>query len=177
MNTVAFLNPEQVLANLELRENMRAAEFGCGAGKFVLLLAKKLNEGRVYGIDIQTEPLSVLKSRAQADKVFNIETIQGDLEQDKGSTLPDNFLDFVLIPNLLFQVENQKAIMNEAKRILKSSGEILVIDWNPEGSFGPSKQERIPANNVKAIAEELSLKLKKEFEAGNFHYGLVFSKL
>lgn len=177
MNSVAFLNPEQILANLELRENMRAAEFGCGAGKFVLLLGKKLNEGRVYGVDIQVEPLSVLKSRAQADRIFNIETIQGDLEQDRGSTLPDNSLDFVLIPNLLFQVRNQKAVINEARRILKPGGELLVIDWNPEGSFGPSKQERFPANNVKEIAEELGLKMKKEFEAGDFHYGLIFSKL
>lgn len=170
-----FLNPNQVLDQLELRENMLVAEFGCGAGGFAIPLAKKLPEGQVYAIDIQEEVLVVLKSKAQAERLSNIETILADLEKERGSTLPNNFLDWVLLPNLLFQAEDRKAVMSEAKRILKLEGKMMVVDWQPQARFGPPVG-RVSSSEVKEMAEELGLKLKKEFNAGTYHYGLIFIK-
>ena len=117
---VDFLNPNEVLNQLELREDMIAADFGCGSGGWVIPLAKKLEEGKVYAIDILEESLSALKSKAQLEKVSNIETVRVDLE--KGSGLGDSSLDLVLATNLLFQVENKNAIMGEIKRVLKKGG-------------------------------------------------------
>ncbi|MDP2909842.1 MAG: class I SAM-dependent methyltransferase, partial [bacterium] len=58
-----FLNPKTVLEQLNLKADMAAAEFGCGSGGFTIPLAKKLDEGIIYAIDIQAEPLSALKGR------------------------------------------------------------------------------------------------------------------
>ncbi len=173
---LGFLDPEKVLREMALEENMTAAEFGCGSGKFVLLLAKKLKEGRVYGIDIQSEPLAVLKNRAQAERVFNIQTAKGDLEKKGGSTLPDQYLDVGLIPNLLFQVEDKKAVIGEAKRILRRGGKMAIIDWKADASLDLGKGKRIPVEQMKSWAEEAGFKIEKEFEAGDYHYGLVFLK-
>ena len=171
-----FLNPEEILNQLDLKENMIAAEFGCGAGGFTIPLAKRLKEGRVYGLDVQEEMLSALKGQASLERVFNIETVRCDLEKPKGSTLKDNFLDLVLIPNLLFQVENKYAILEEAERILKKGGKILVIDWLVKASLGP-KEGRVSEEKIKDIAKDLDLKLEKEFKAGDYHWGLLFEKL
>lgn len=168
-----FLDPNKILNELELREEMMAAEFGCGTGTFTILLAKRLKEGRVYGLDIQGEPLSALKGRAKLEGVLNIQTIQCDLEEEGGSTLPDEFLDLVLISNMLFQTENRKAVVKEATRVLKKEGRILIVDWKEDSLLGP-KEGRISSQEVKNVAEELGLKLEKEFEAGSFHYGLLF---
>lgn len=170
-----FLDPNKILDQLDLQEDMLAAEFGCGSGIFAILLAKKLKKGRVYGIDIQEEPLSALQSKAAQAKVFNVETLRCDLEKEEGSGLRDNYLNLVLIPNLLFQAKNKSAIIKEAKRVVKSGGKILVIDWRPGAAFGP-KEERIHPQEIKEIAEELGLNLEKEFEAGSYHYGLIFAK-
>ncbi len=35
---------------------------------------------------------------------------------------------------------------------------------------------KIPSSEVKKIAKEFDLKLKKEFKAGAYHFGLVFTK-
>lgn len=172
-----FLDPNNVINQLELREDMKAAEFGCGSGDFTIALAKKLVQGKVYvyGLDIQEEPLSALKGRAVQEGIRNIETIRCNLEEEGGSTLPDEFLDLVLIPNLLFQVEDKKAVIKEAKRILKKGAEIVIVDWKKNSTFGP-KEGRIASQEVRVMAEELELKLKKEFEAGAYHYGLIFER-
>jgi len=168
-----FLNPNKVLNNLTLREDMTACDFGCGSGGWVIPLAKRLEEGKVYAIDILEEPLSALQSRAKLEKVLNIETIRADVE--RGTPLTSNSVDLVLMTNLLFQIENKKKVFSETKRILKKGGEILVVDWLPKVPLGP-KKGRVSADSVKKMAEDIKLKLKKEFTAGAYHYGLVFTK-
>ena len=168
-----FLNPEKVLKELRLKENMIAADFGSGSGGWAIPLAKKLEEGRVYAIDILEEPLSVLRSKAKSEKILNIEVIKSDVE--KTSRLFENSCDLVLMTNLLFEVEDKKKVLEEGKRVLKKGGRILVVDWKECVTFGP--KEKVSPEEVKKIASEINLKLEKEFEAGSFHYGLVFTKL
>jgi len=171
----SFLNPEEILNDFELSPNTVAAEFGCGSGGFAIPLAKRLNEGLVYAIDIQESPLSALKSRVLLENIVNIKIIRSDLEEPKGSTLSTDSLDLVLIPNVLFQVKDKSAIISEAERILKSKGKLVVIDWLLKASQGPEKG-RVSPEEVKKITEPIGLKLEKEFEAGKYHYGLVFVK-
>lgn len=173
MNT--FLDPERVLDELDLKSDMIAAEFGCGSGSFTIPLAKRLEDGLVYGLDIQEAPLSALKSRALLESVRNIRIARCDLEKPKGSGLSDFFLDLVLMPNILFQIENKTAIIKEAERVLKKGGKLLVVDWLPKASKGPT-EERVSPAEVKKITKGLGFELKKEFEAGKYHYGLVFTK-
>jgi len=138
-------------------------------------LAKRLDQGLVYAIDIQESPLSALKSRTLLENIINIKIIRSDLEEPKGSTLTTDSLDLVLIPNVLFQVKDKSAIISEAERILKSKGKLVVIDWLLKASQGPEKG-RVSPEEVKKITEPIGLKLEKEFEAGKYHYGLVFVK-
>ena len=62
-----FLNPSEVLESLELRKDMIAADFGCGSGGWVIPLAKKLEEGKVFAIDILEEPLSALRAKIKLE--------------------------------------------------------------------------------------------------------------
>lgn len=170
-----FLNPSKVLNQLELEGDMIAADFGSGSGGWTIPLAKRLKFGKVYAIDILEEPLSALRNKSEAERVYNIETIHSNVEAKNGSKLQDLSCDLVLVTNLLFQAEDKKAIIKEAKRVLKKKGKILIVDWLPEAPQGPVKG-RVSAEEVKKMAEDLKLKLEKEFQAGVFHYGLVFTK-
>ena len=170
-----FLNPSQVLKQLKLKKEMVAVDFGCGSGGWVIPLAKKLEEGKVYGIDILEEPLSALRARAKLEKILNIETILSDIENKNGSKLQDSSCDLVLITNLLFECEDKKGVLTEAKRVLKKEGRILVVDWKAGAPLGPTKG-RVSEKEVKKLAKELSLKLEKEFEAGIYHWGLILLK-
>lgn len=170
-----FLKIENVLSEMDLKEDMIGAEFGCGSADFAVALSRKLKKGKVYALDIQEEKLSALKTKLSFQKIENVYTILCDLESKRGSTLVNNLLDMVLIPNILFQAENRHAIIEEAKRILKPGGEILVIDWLKETPFNKG-QKLVSPEEAKKIAEELGLTLKKEFAAGDYHYALIFNK-
>lgn len=170
-----FLNPNEVLNQLKLRKDMTACDFGSGSGGWSIPLAKKLEDGLVYAIDILEEPLSALKGKAALEKITNIKIIQANVENKNGSTLSDNSVDLVLMTNLLFQLEHKKEVFGEAKRILKKAGKILVVDWKKEAPLGPEKG-RISEKEVKEIVKEFGFKLEKEFPAGLYHYGLIFEK-
>lgn len=173
---MGFIRPSKVLEQLSLKENMLAAEFGCGAGQFTLELAKRLSNGKVYGLDIQEEPLSVLKREALSRGLYNVETIRCDLETEGASTLPDNLLDLVLIPNVLFEIEERSKTISEAARILKPGGQLLVVDWEEKTGFGPDQRFRVPKKEVQKRAEEKGFVLEKELSAGSFHWAMLFKK-
>ncbi len=170
---MSFLNPEQIIKNLRLRKDMIAADFGCGSGSWVLPLAEKLEDGKVYAIDILEEPLSALQSKAKAKNLDNIETVLADIE--KNSKLEDGIADLVLITDLLFEVDDVMAVLEEGKRVLKKGGRILVVDWKKDVALGP-EQGRVLPSEIKKIAKDLGLKLEREFDAGIYHFALLFEK-
>ncbi len=168
-----FLNPQEVLKELKLKEDMVAADFGCGSGGWVIPLAKKLEEGKVYAIDILEEPLSALRARAKLEKIVNIATIKADVE--KGVDILDESIELVLMTNLLFECQDKKLVLAEGKRVLEKGGKILVVDWQKDNPL-TKEIEKVSFQEIKKIAKELNLKVEKEFEAGAYHYGLILVK-
>jgi ubiquinone/menaquinone biosynthesis C-methylase UbiE len=167
-----FLDPEKVLKRLDLKEDMVAADFGCGSGGWVLPLAKILKKGKVFAIDILEEPLSALRGKMKFEGISNIEIKKSDVE--KSSLLLSESCDLVLMTNLLFEVEDIKKVLEEGKRVLKTGGKILIVDWKKDAPFGPEK--RILPEKVKEIALSLGFSLEDEFDAGSYHWGLVLKK-
>jgi ubiquinone/menaquinone biosynthesis C-methylase UbiE len=165
-----FLNPEKVLEKLDLNKKMVAADFGCGSGGWAIPLAKRVKW--VYAIDIQEEPLSALRGRMRMEKVFNIDPLKGNVEGK--TTLISESCDLVLMTNLLFQVDDIKKVFEEAKRVLKKGGKILIVDWKENAEIGPEK--RVSVEKIKEVAKEMELNFEKEFDAGIYHFGLIFSK-
>lgn len=169
-----FIQPDQVLNKLRLKQDMDAAEFGCGSGSFTIPLAQKLSEGQVYGLDVQKEPLSALKGEADLKNITNIKTKRVNLEQPKGSNLPAQSVDLVLIINVLFQVEDEEPLITEAKRVLRDGGKCLIIDWKENANIGP-KGDRESADFIQSLGEEAGFELEEQFDPGNYHWGLILN--
>lgn len=176
--TGGFLHPERILARFDIRPGMIVADFGAGGGYFSIPAARKVGEnGKVYAIDIQKEALSIIKSKAALEHLLRIETIWADLESSAGSHLPANSVDFVIIANILFQSEKKENVLREASRVLRSGGQLAVLEWDDTPfPAGPPLVLRVPKRTIKQLAESSGLALEKEFEAGSHHYGLLFKK-
>ena len=154
---------------------MSAADFGSGSGGWALILAKKLEDGMIYAIDILEPPLSALEGRIKLEKINNIRIIRSNVENRNGSTLPDSSVDLVLMTNLLFQCESKKNVLQEGKRVLKQGGNILVVDWVKDNPL-TKEVELVSSDEIKKMCKELGLKAQEEFEAGAYHKGLIFKK-
>jgi len=170
----SFLNPTEVLKQLKLRKNMIAADFGSGSGGWAIPLAKKLEDGKVYAIDLLEEPLSALRAKAKLERIFNIQTVVANVEKEI-EILRDASCNLVLMTNLLFQCQDKKNILSEAKRILKPEGRILVVDWQKDNPL-TQQIEKVSFVEIKEAGSELGLEIEKEFPAGPYHYALVFTK-
>lgn len=175
-----FSDPQVILDSLELSPESIVADFGAGSGFYSVAAGRALasGSGKVYSIDVQKDLLERLKTLAQNQGVRNIEVIWGDVEAQKGSKLKDASVDWVIIANLLFQVPEKQAVVNEAKRVLKARGRMLVVDWSESfGGTGPAPSDVVTESAVKVLAATASLSFEKEIPAGEHHFGLIFRKV
>jgi ubiquinone/menaquinone biosynthesis C-methylase UbiE len=174
-----FINPEQLLTKFGLKENMHVADFGIGSGYFTTIMAKAVGEnGRVAALDILEAPLEVVRGKAELEGLENIDFIRADLEAERGSKLDDSSQDFVLLANVLFQSEKKESMLKEGARVVRAGSHLVVIDWKKDidALGGPPKEFRADTGEVKAMAQAIGLNLVDEFEAGQYHYGITFSK-
>lgn len=175
---MAFTDPKAVIEVLDILPGMVAADFGSGAGGYTIPLAERLgNSGKVYALDIRKEMLEVVRSKARSFNLSNVETIWADLETSQGSHLKENSVDIVMISNILFQVENRKRLSDEVFRILKSGGRVVLVEWAEDKKpFGPPLKERVNRKEAEDLFLKTGFVFEKEFNAGEYHYGLVLKK-
>ena len=77
--------------------------------------------------------------------------------------------------NVLFQIEDKEKLFRECRRILKSRGQLLIVDYKKEAAFGPSIG-RIGLEDILPLLEKLGFQEEKRFEAGKYHWGLLLTK-
>jgi len=180
-----FAHPARNVAVLGVQPGMTVADFGSGSGAYVLAIAEALQgRGHVYAIDIQKDLLRRTKNEAAKVGYTNIEVLWGDLEVPGGSKIADGIVDLVLISNLLFQIDDKRAVLAEAKRVTRSNGRIAVIDWsgspraaeNGGSRVSPHKNDIVTKEQVLTLARSNELTFVNEFFAGTHHYGLLFRK-
>lgn len=173
-----LLNPLEILNTANVGFGDTVADLGTGAqGHFTMQAAKIVGDrGRVYGVDILKSVLQNIDSRAKEAGLHNITTVWSNLEiVGAAKKISDKSVDTALLINVLFQVKkNRENIFQEAKRILKKGGRLVVIDWKKKGSpMGPTQDMRIAQDEVKKILTVNGYKIQQEFEPGEHHWGII----
>ena len=177
MDDKGFLNIEKIVDQLDIKPNMAIADFGAGHGFFSVAFAKKVGpSGQIFAIDILSQTLEAVRSKAKLEGLFNIKIIRGNLEKPNGSALEDESCDMVFIANVLFQVPDKPGLINEAYRVLKKNGELVVVEWKPYIALGPQKEHRLSEEELKQLVISKGFSEPKPINAGSHHYGFVFKK-
>ena len=176
--TGGFLNPKKLLSSLHvINPGDKVTDFGCGAGYFSLPIAALVgSDGQINSVDVLEKALNVVSERAKNAGFFNLKIIHANLEKEHGSELANNSQDVVLMANILFQSQKKENILDEAVRITKPGGNIVIIEWLPDSQFTTDQGWRIEPDKLKVILEKRKLKFKKEFQPDDYHYGLVYEK-
>lgn len=178
-NKTLLFDINAILNKIAIREGDCVAELGCGNfGYFVFPVARLLGQrGHLYAVDILKPTLEEIKKRALVENLQHIETVWSNLEIFKGTKIENSSLDYALLINTLNQSTKRVEILRETVRMLKSGGRLLIVEWkNSASPFGPDIDKRVSKEAIKQAAPKLGLVLASEFEAGTYHYGLIFYK-
>ncbi len=175
-----YLDPDDVVKQLEMQEGDTVADLGCGKGYFVIPLAKKVGkEGKVFAIDILENALENVQSAVQLNFLDNVIFKRINLEERGGiqKFIRQGSLDLITISNVLFANEGKENIILESAAVLKTGKDLVIIDWKKSGlSIAPPPELLVDPEKIMEICLRNGLIFKKDLAVGNYHWGKVFLK-
>ncbi len=102
---------------VEMNENTRILDFGCGTGNYADKL-QKVTGAKIYGVD----PSDGMREKAKA-KNSNVVFYKGN---DKNIPFDNNFFHFIYMTDVIHHIPEIRVMFNELKRVLKSNGKICI---------------------------------------------------
>jgi ubiquinone/menaquinone biosynthesis C-methylase UbiE len=101
-------------------------DFGTGTGRMLALFAGRAR--RVEGIDLSHQMLTVARSNLEAAGIANASVRHGDATS---APYPDHCANLVIIHQVLHFLDDPARALNEAARVLKPGGRLIVVEFAP----------------------------------------------
>ena len=124
--------PDKVMEATGVKPGMVVGEVGAGRGYFTFWLAKGVGQsGKVYANDIDSSALAAIERRCESEKVRNVETVLGTVEDPR---FPPASLDMVFIVNAFHDLEKPVELLANLLPALKPGATVVVMDRDPARS-------------------------------------------
>lgn len=156
---------ETMLAALNVQPGQTVCDMGCGNGFYTLPLAKLVGErGKVVAVDIQREMLQLLKDRAAAEDLSNIELVHGSVVDPQ---LKPSTVDLVLMVDVYHEFSHPEQMLQAIRVSLKPGGRVALVEFRAEDRSVP----------IKKLHKMSKKQILKEFEPNGFQLVEEFDKL
>lgn len=99
---------------------IKVLDIGCACGAASLELKYRYPNAKIYGLEKNADAARIARTFAQVHV--------GDIEE--GAPYPSQSFDYILLGNVLEQVNNPVAVLKEIRRILKPRGQLLSSVFN-----------------------------------------------
>ncbi len=100
-------------------------DYGCGTGSFTIPAARIVGaRGKVYALDCFPRQLEIVEKKSRREGLANIETILSD----RKTGLPDERIDVIWIGDVLDEVKERRAVLEELHRVLRREGVLAIYD-------------------------------------------------
>jgi ubiquinone/menaquinone biosynthesis C-methylase UbiE len=172
-----FMDPSEILPYSGIKKDSVIAVFGAGNGYYPVAAAKLVGaNGKVYAVDVKSDPLEATVSAARNAGLKNILPIRHDMEK-LGTPIEDASCDGVVLSGILHLSQLRDNVLHESYRVLKTGGRVVVVEWKKETlPFGPSFESRLDASELATIMTANGFRLQSEIPADAFHYAMVYIK-
>lgn len=157
--------PDKCLEALALKRGMVVADVGAGIGYMSFKMAKLVGpNGKVYANDIQPDMLEKLRERAQSEKITNVQTVLGAVNDPK---LPAGAIDLILMVDVYHEFSEPQAMLDRMREALKPGGRLVLVEYRKEDPKVPIRPE-----HKMSVAE-----VRTEVEAEGYQFDQVIEVL
>ena len=116
------------LKRLDLAEDSRVLDVGCGTGWASRMAAKIFPNGEVVGIDFAEGMIQKAKQLTSRDKTPSYGNLSFKIADVEAIPCPDNYFDCVICLESFSWYPNPGAALREIKRVLKLEGKLYMAD-------------------------------------------------
>ena len=82
-----------------------------------------------------------------------------------------------MLINNLYLSQNRPQLVREMARLTRPGGRMIMVEWKTISTpLGPPTAQRVDKEAAKKILASPSFKFLDEFEAGPYHYGLLYER-
>lgn len=173
----SLFNVPLILDRLGLNVHKRdVVELGCGYGTFTIAAARRIR-GCLTTYDIDPEMIERTRERAHEADLQNVVCELRDVML-KGFSVPRDSQDACLLFNIL-HTEEPVPLLEEAGRILRPEGQLMIIHWQYDRSTprGPALAIRPKPQQCEGWARQAGFRAcSGPIDLPPFHFGLVMTK-
>jgi ubiquinone/menaquinone biosynthesis C-methylase UbiE len=129
--------PAKLIESLKIKPGSVVADVGAGSGYLTFRLADKVGPtGKVLAVDIQDEMLTLIRQRAKAKRVTNVEPVKGAEDDPK---LPEAGVDLILMVDVYHEFEFPFEMTRAMVKALKPGGRLVFVEYRLEDPEVPIK--------------------------------------
>jgi ubiquinone/menaquinone biosynthesis C-methylase UbiE len=136
------MNAGRVLGRMGVREGLSVLEIGCGPGFFTVPAARMAKGGTVYALDIYPMMTQKVEEKVRKSGLRNVKTINCPASS---TALPGQSIDLILCIDVLSDICDLDATLQEMHRVLKPAGLVSLYEphagWEP-GAWQPERSTK-----------------------------------
>jgi ubiquinone/menaquinone biosynthesis C-methylase UbiE len=140
----SLIPPAETLLHFGLRKGMTIADVGAGTGFFTRAASEIVGtDGTVLALDMSSEMIEFLRAQGIQSNVRLM------ISEEYVFPLSDRCADMTLLAFVVHETPDIPRFINEALRITKPGGTIVIIEWKKQSEErGPEKDERLDVNDL-----------------------------
>lgn len=164
--------PEVVLKALALKPTDRVADIGAATGYFPVRLAKQVQRGRVWAVDIEPNLVRYLNERAEKEKIGNLYSILGAMDDP---LIPEK-VDVILIVNTYHHIGKRERYFKNLKKYLRTGGRLAIVDFRMgDLPVGPKDPMKLSKATVISEMKKAGYQLQRDVPGLPYQYLLTFT--
>ena len=172
-----LIDVDRFFQEINLQEGISFLDLACGRGAYCLAASAIVGaKGRVYGVDLWSEGIELLKAAAQEKAAGNIKAFVSDV----GKKIPvaDRSIDVCLMATVLHDFVEDKIdqeVLPEIVRVVKSGGILAIMEFlKIDGPPGPPRHIRLSAEQVDDLISPFGFRREHVVDVGPYNYLMLF---